>query len=671
MARYKFIGTKERTHDGSEQPIKHHEARPRAFQTANRAHWEAPAVMVASVLCGVAFAIGHDRFYHHFDNQQVGSSLQQKVIINVGTAFAFLVKMFFTIAAATVFSQQIFQSLKHNAETINDIDTLFDVFDNLLHFAKIGLWFRHFALATIAVVVWCLPIAAVFTPGTIHVQPSLKYDNNTQLKPAQPQQSWIGKQNFGSSQIDLSALFRPGPTGDTYADVILAGPSGSLYSVAIGSAGQRDVLSIPSPARNASYDLSFYGPALSCTSLDEYDLSTFKTAITAAQHNQYLPVTATTYGGVENAYNSTGHVVKYNAWIKDSTVYGWDLQHPNWNNGSDNTAAPTTDNTQYFYISSNDDDVLLTCHLHNATYDVQYTFENSEQSINVKSKSLHELAPWNATVDTDFPNYASVVYTSMLWAFNNIAIGAGINDTTAGAINQGVLYYNGAVSVSILRDLIEGEMPLTTETAIDALETMFTNLTLSILSSSSLRLADDQAKTITASTWRSVNVWEYEPDDLYIAYGCALLATLLCVLWGFYLVFQHNHLSYSIKFSTFLRTTRRKELDGLVAAEDRKGNDPLPKDMKEIKLAFGNTGTAGFQDSDGFRLAGSSGVDAAEHGHSTMTQEPSENSTFLPRIPDVAGSGMTADGTQTSVRRKPVPHAEHLASSDGGHRIFG
>ena len=260
MARYKFIRSKERTDDGSEQPIKHHEARPRAFQTPNGAHWGAPVAMVATVLCGVAFAIGHDRFYHHFDDQPVGSGLQQKVIINVGTAFAILVKMFFTIATATVFSQQIFQSLKRRAETINDIDSLFDVFGNLLHFVKLGLWSRHCALAVIAIVVWCIPIAAVFTPGTIRVAPELAYNNNTLLKTAQPQQSWIGKQNYGNTQIDYTALIKVGD--QTYSFVVLNSPSGALYAVAVGSLGRQGILPIPAPSQNASYQLSFMAQLL-------------------------------------------------------------------------------------------------------------------------------------------------------------------------------------------------------------------------------------------------------------------------------------------------------------------------------------------------------------------------------------------------------------------------
>jgi hypothetical protein len=55
---------------------------------------------------------------------------------DVGTAFAFLVKMFFRIAVASVLSQQQFQNLRHKVESISNIDALFDISGNALNFVK-------------------------------------------------------------------------------------------------------------------------------------------------------------------------------------------------------------------------------------------------------------------------------------------------------------------------------------------------------------------------------------------------------------------------------------------------------------------------------------------------------------------------------------------------------
>ena len=371
--------------------------------------------------------------------------------------------------------------------------------------------------------------------------------------------------------------------------------------------------------------------------------------------------------GVESASgNADSIVLKYNAFV-EYTNYDYDLSHPNCNNGTADIAVPTTDGITYFYFLSAANPILLECSMHNATYNVGFLFENFEQAIDVRSVDLHERVPWNSTINIDTPDYANTVYNSVLYAFNDIVIAAAINDTTPGDINNGILYYNGAVSMSALRQYIEGDSPLDAKTAIDTLQDMFTNLTISTLSQQSLRLTTAQATAMRVSTWRSVNVWKYDPKDLYIAYGCALLATVMCVMWGIYLVFQHNHLSYSIRFSTFLRTTRRKELDGLVAPEDRNGNDPLPKDMKTVKLAFGNTEATGFQASDGFRLAQSVGEENGSHVQPYVTQDGQETLTFLPQIPDSTNATVPADPGQ-HIRRKPVPDVSDFTTKPDGTR---
>ena len=649
MARYRSITPSERDRNASNEE---HEAQLRECQTVNRNHWETPAVMIASLLVGVAFAIAHDRFYYYYDGRAVKSGLEQKVIVDVGTAFAFLVKMFFCISAATVFSQQLFQSLRQRAESIDHIDALFDIFGNALHFGKITLWLRHFVLAVVALVVWCIPIAAIFTPGTIHVQPDLKYENNTLLKAVQPQQSWVGKQNFGQTQIDYTAL--TGYGGHTFADAVLNGPSGTLYSVALGSVSLRDILPIPPPKQNSSYELSFFAPALSCNNLSAGELSNFEKSISAAQKAKYLPGQDTILGGVETVYNSTSLVVKYNAWIESHR--GIDLSNPSWNNGTNDQTSPDEANNQYFYFSSNVNSLLLACHLHNATYNAGFTFQDSEQTINLKSVTLHELVPLNSTVDTTTPDYSNSVYNAIYYAFNNIVIATAINDT--GSTSPNILSYGpGLVLVSALRDFIEDSSPLTTSTVITTLQSMFQNITLSTLSAPSLRLSDAQTSPIRTTTWRTVNVYVYDPQDLYIAYGCALLAAMLCVVWGLFLVLCRNKASYSLKFSTIVRTTRRREIDGIVDAGARMGEEPLPREMRQVKL--------GYSADDGFavvHIGGRNGEETKGYGH----ERSATDSTFLPEIPIVERIASGRDGQQ--VRRKPLPGAETREyRSIGGH----
>jgi hypothetical protein len=151
MARYRAAGSSEPLHSS---PVRGWQARSSMDQRTSRVHWQAPATMISSLLLGIIFAIGHDRCYNHYNHRPVATSFEQKALVDVGTAFAFMVKMFLAIATATAFSQQIWLSLKRKAESISDIDTLFDILQNAFCFGNVTLWVRHWMLALIALVTW-------------------------------------------------------------------------------------------------------------------------------------------------------------------------------------------------------------------------------------------------------------------------------------------------------------------------------------------------------------------------------------------------------------------------------------------------------------------------------------------------------------------------------------
>lgn len=77
-------------------------------------------------------------------------------------------------------------------------------------------------------------------------------------------------------------------------------------------------------------------------------------------------------------------------------------------------------------------------------------------------------------------------------------------------------------------------------------------------------------------------VYQYKPRDLYIAYGIAVLVTLIAALFGLHAVWM-NGASYSSKFSTSIRIAKSTGLDRLLDDEDD-GCDPLPKGLKKARL---------------------------------------------------------------------------------------
>jgi hypothetical protein len=61
-----------------------------------------------------------------------------------------------------------------------------------------------------------------------------------------------------------------------------------------------------------------------------------------------------------------------------------------------------------------------------------------------------------------------------------------------------------------------------------------------------------------------------------------------------------------LKFSTILQTTRLNEINKIVIPESKKGNDPIPREMKMIKLKYTIDAKS---DENGFAIAHGSGQD--------------------------------------------------------------
>ncbi|KAI1504008.1 hypothetical protein F5X99DRAFT_373190 [Biscogniauxia marginata] len=573
--------------------------------------WVNPAAMVSALVLGVVAAVGHDRVYAFFDGRTVGTNLEQQSITNAGTALAFLAKVLFTIAAGIAFAQQLFHSLRRKQESISHLDMLFGLTENVLPLFNAKLWFRHPTLLLIGLITWCIPLSAVFTPGTINVEPSIVYTQDLPLKPAQPQKSWIGSQRFASCQLDYTAMTSPGD-GHVYVNALCSGPSSDLYSVAVSSVAQRSVLPIQPPNQNSSYDLTFDGPALSCSQLSSTELQALNNSIAQAQESQYLPGSRTILGGVNSVTNPDSLQVRYNAWSYTTDGFNnngcHNITSPFWHNDTAdaeiNYSCNSKNNTNFFFLTSDLPErntmAGITCQLRNATYNIAFSYENGVQNVSARSVTLRDRIISDNKVDYDLPDYNNIVYSTVFTTFNKIVLAAGLNDTSPSSATGGVMYYDGLVQTSVLRDFIEGHRPLIADDLRTTIETMFQNITISTMSSAALRLSEADAAEVNVDIWRTVNIYVYNPRDLYIAYGCAFGVSLLCVIWGLFVIHHHHRRnSYSLAFSTILRTTRSWEIEAVVDATARKGTDPNPDDLGKVQLRYEDgddqSGTHGFR----------------------------------------------------------------------------
>lgn len=77
-------------------------------------------------------------------------------------------------------------------------------------------------------------------------------------------------------------------------------------------------------------------------------------------------------------------------------------------------------------------------------------------------------------------------------------------------------------------------------------------------------------------------VYRYEPQDLWISYGAALVVTLVAAAVGLEAVWT-NGASYSAKFSTSVRVVKNTGLDRMLDIMDN-GSDPRPKVLGEARM---------------------------------------------------------------------------------------
>ncbi|KAI9699475.1 MAG: hypothetical protein M1836_003086 [Candelina mexicana] len=140
----------------------------------------------------------------------------------------------------------------------------------------------------------------------------------------------------------------------------------------------------------------------------------------------------------------------------------------------------------------------------------------------------------------------------------------------------------------------------------DAIETMFQNFTVSLMSSSALQYACFHYDRISydllieirrpvynsagappktmVTQFTSQTVYVYAADKLWAAYGVAAIFTLCSVTVGI-LTILADGASYSNTFSTVLRVSRAAELSTEVKESDLDGRDPVPSYLAKATVS--------------------------------------------------------------------------------------
>ena len=136
-------------------------------QDSRGIHYSTPAILLSSLLCGVAFAVGHHLFYSSLDGRPASTDSMflhvshQRFNLAVGNTFAFAVKVCLTVAISTAYFQAFWRTTRRSkdGQRLSTLDTMFSILENAVGFWRANLWYRHPLLLCLAIISWYASIA--------------------------------------------------------------------------------------------------------------------------------------------------------------------------------------------------------------------------------------------------------------------------------------------------------------------------------------------------------------------------------------------------------------------------------------------------------------------------------------------------------------------------------
>ena len=120
-----------------------------------RISWHPLVMMSMSFILGSGLAVGHHFFYAHWDGKDITTTISQAWITRIGTAFAFLVKVFLAVATGIAYIQQLWSSLRSQPMKVKRLNSAFSVLGDVTRLFDAGLWFRNPLLLLPALITWC------------------------------------------------------------------------------------------------------------------------------------------------------------------------------------------------------------------------------------------------------------------------------------------------------------------------------------------------------------------------------------------------------------------------------------------------------------------------------------------------------------------------------------
>ncbi|KAL4899019.1 hypothetical protein BDW74DRAFT_164112 [Aspergillus multicolor] len=525
--------------------------------------WRCPTLMIGLLISGAIFAVGHHFYYRSFAGARVASREEQVWAIRIGTGFAFLIKSCLVSSVGLAAVQETWSTVRRKSVRLSGIDSMFAVRGSPLAFLTPDLWLYAKTLTALAIVCWLIPLTAIVTPATLSVISYPAWDKMDRLVP--------------NVNFDLEYWRNQ----VTYTSTAISSPSADMARLFTATASSAQVLPVPAPFSNSSYQLSFWGPSYKCHRLSEALAET--DGVTQDLWDEEMP---------EVTFQSSRIYMGTQPTALNNTLFIQALgANPLWN-------ANTTQPAQ------------LVCQLWNTSYVVDMRFVNDIQTLTPISVDPIAYANWNGTeaARTVQPSYTPsspsvnagfhvihLMFSGLLQGELVVGKRGGLlitdtdTDTTSNiapftdiSLAHTALFtcpdisntssYNNQFGTSFPNLCRNG-------TLAHAIEDLSHNFTYSLLSLN----GGNTTVPVTDRTLR--NYYFYGATTLLLAYMSAVAVSIICVVIGF-VALRRNGVAQGTSFSSVLLTTRNPELDRLAVGHCL-GVEPLRKEMGEVTLRFG------------------------------------------------------------------------------------
>ena len=301
-----------------------------------------------------------------------------------------------------------------------------------------------------------LPIAAIIAPGTLIVA---TVPRTTILSQIVPQLDLRNKP-------DTFGLFVAISTTTVFFDA-----TSDVIRLSLASASSKSILQITPPQPNSSYSLDFRGPTLSCWPAADSELESFRKQL--------------------DNFTAGDSAVNYFSWTPEG-------DHPNiddpipfdtadfrpYDDRESNNTSPTlfmwagADNATYLHTGT-----LIGCSLNSVTYTVDFHFEDTQQTLDVKrgnDLTKYIVGGFNSSdPELDAKYNATIPYQAIMSAFGRIMVGSIIVGFTSAAVAAAATTLSTLVQSTGLNSLLYSA---DNATLAHAVEEMFQNITFSLMS---------------------------------------------------------------------------------------------------------------------------------------------------------------------------------------------